>query len=358
MKIGLDLRFLKSDTYYEKFVYDFARTLVHNDNKNDYTFYVSHKLEISAKNLKGIIYDSSLDNYFAQKKFGDFLEKTEKNDLMIFFDENVPQNYKWRFFLFLSSLEDMFYNYDKKLLKKYLYQNMLKKSLNLGEKIFVFDGETKEELNERFNISEEKIEVITPFFSFQEKNKEEALINLDVKSKYGIKSDYLLYDGGAGWYKNLERTFEVFSSLINEWKDVSLVLFGDDVAKDINLRHLVVYNNIQEKVFFIWDIKSSEEKHFYTQSLGCIFPSLYEPFPFSLANSLCYDIPLITSNILSIQNIFQKDAHYFNPLSRGDMQKSISDFIRKNHNIDYTEIKKSYTPENFTKKFIEFLEKA
>jgi hypothetical protein len=40
------------------------------------------------------------------------------------------------------------------------------------------------------------------------------------------------------------------------------------------------------------------------------------------------------------------------------MQKSISDFIRKNHNIDYTEIKKSYTPENFTKKFIEILKKA
>jgi glycosyltransferase involved in cell wall biosynthesis len=145
----------------------------------------------------------------------------------------------------------MFYNYDKKFLKKYLYQNMLKRSLNFAEKIFIFDTDTKEELNERFNINEEKIEVITPFFSFQEKSKEEVFIKLDVKSKYGIKSDYLLYDGGAGGYKNLERSFEVFSNLIKDGKDISLVLFGDDVAKDINLRHLVVYNNIQERVFFI-----------------------------------------------------------------------------------------------------------
>jgi hypothetical protein len=94
MKIGLDLRFLKSNSHYEKFVYNFAHHLIAQDTENSYTFYVSRKLDISGKNLRGIIYDSSLDNYFAQKKFGDFLEKIEKNDLMIFFDENVPQNYK------------------------------------------------------------------------------------------------------------------------------------------------------------------------------------------------------------------------------------------------------------------------
>jgi len=142
---------------------------------------------------------------------------------MIFFSENIPNNYKGKYVFFLPSLEDMFYNYDKKFLKKYLYQNMLKNSLNFAEKIFVFDKDTQQELNERFDISEEKIEIITPFFSFEE--KKEDVLRLDIKSKYGIKTDYLIYDGGAGSYKNIERTFEVFSLLINEGKNISLVLF-------------------------------------------------------------------------------------------------------------------------------------
>jgi glycosyltransferase involved in cell wall biosynthesis len=355
MKIGLDLRFLKSNTCYERFIYDFAKTLVNRDEKNNYSFYVSKKLDISAKNLRGIIYDTPLNNYFAQKKFWEFLEKTEKNDLMIFFGENIPSNYKGRYIFFLPSLEDMFYNYDKKLFKKYLYQKMLKSSLNFAEKIFVFDEDTKDELNERFNISEERIEIIPPFFSFEE--KKEDILSLDIKSKYWIKSDYLIYDGGAGSYKNIERIFEVFSTLVKEGKDISLVLFWDDVAKNLDLRHLVVYNNIQERVFFLGDLKDAEEKKFYTQSLGVLFPSLYEPFPFNLSKALFYDTPLLTSNIFSIQNIFQKKISYFNPLSRGDIQKSINDFVRKNHSIDYNEIKKQYTAENFTKNFLKFLNK-
>jgi|GEM_PF-1153745 len=69
MKIGLDLRFLKSNSDYERFAYDFAKNLVTQDDTNDYTFYVSKKLDISSKNLRGIIYDTPLGNYFAQKKF-------------------------------------------------------------------------------------------------------------------------------------------------------------------------------------------------------------------------------------------------------------------------------------------------
>lgn len=354
MKIGLDLRFLKSNSDYERFAYDFAKNLVTQDDTNDYTFYVSKKLDISSKNLRGIIYDTPLGNYFAQKKFWNFLKKTEKNDLMIFFSENIPNNYKGKYVFFLPSLEDMFYNYDKKFLKKYLYQNMLKNSLNFAEKIFVFDKDTQQELNERFDISEEKIEIITPFFSFEE--KKEDVLRLDIKSKYGIKTDYLIYDGGAGSYKNIERTFEVFSLLINEGKNISLVLFWEDVAKDISLRHLVVLHNIQEKVFFLGEIKDNEEKLFYIQSFGVIFPSLYEPFSFSLTKAIFYNVPLITSDIDSIKNIFQKSISYFNPLSRGDMQKVISDFIRKNHTIDYTEIKNQYNPKIFCKKFLEIIQ--
>jgi len=42
---------------------------------------------------------------------------------------------------------------------------MLHHSLVKAQKIIVFDEETREELNERFNISEEKIEVLPAFFS-------------------------------------------------------------------------------------------------------------------------------------------------------------------------------------------------
>jgi len=94
MKIGLDLRLIKGKTYYEQFMHDFSKALIYSDEESQYTFYVSQKLDIGAKNLRGIIYNKDPLNFLEQKRFGTILKKEEKNDLMIFFNEYIPLNFK------------------------------------------------------------------------------------------------------------------------------------------------------------------------------------------------------------------------------------------------------------------------
>lgn len=355
MKIGLDLRLIKGKTYYEQFMHDFALNLVHKDSWNDYTFYVSQKLDIGAKNLRGIIYNKDPLNFLEQKRFGTILKKEEKNDLMIFFNEYIPLNFKWDYFFFLPDLEDFFYTFDKKIFKRFLYQKMLHHSLVKAQKIIVFDEETREELNERFNISEEKIELLPAFFSIWHYETEKELVPIDIRAKYGIKNNFILYDGGAGVYKNLDRTMEVFASLLKEWHDISFLIFGDSVSNDLALRNIILENNIQEPVFFLWEMKQEEEKYFYTQALGVVFPSLYEPFPFELSKAIAYNSPIVASNINSISKIFGDTITYFNPLSRVDMQKVISSFLKKNIKVDYTEVLQNCSEEKFIESFNKLL---
>lgn len=351
MKIWLDLRFLKWSKYYESFAHDFARELLKQDTVNEYTFYVSQKLDIGAKNLRGIIFTSKIEDLRNQKKFGKYLEKDEENDLMIFFDENVPMNYNKNFVCIIPTLENLFYTFEKKFFKRYFYQKTLAWSTKHAKKIICFDKATKDELNERINVEDDKMIIIPAFFPFYWLEKKE-LLPFDIKAKYNIRSEFLIYDAGQWMYKNLDRTLDVFVWLVNEGKDISLVIFWDEPSKDLFLRQVVIDNNLQDRVFFLWEIKKNDEPYFYASTIGFIYPSLYEPFPFYATKAVFYNTPIVSSNIESIQKILTDSVTYCNPLSKSDMEKCVWDFLRKNHRIDYSIVLNNFNVHIFTKNFI------
>ncbi len=131
-------------------------------------------------------------------------------------------------------------------------------------------------------------------------------------------------------------------------KDYALFVYGgDEVGSDLEVRRAVLDNDLADRVFFHPNIKKEEESFLFSQSLGVIYPVLYESFPFTLNKALFYHTPIIASHISSVKSIFGGKIDYFNPVSKVDMTKSIADFARKNHEIDYSEITSSMSQENF-----------
>jgi len=101
---------------------------------------------------------------------------------LISFEQTFPIFYKSRVIQIIPTLENILFPdlSHTKFFKKYTSLFIIKNSLKKSHKIICFNTQTKNELNEKLNISEEKIEVISPFFP----SSPEISSKIDIKTKH------------------------------------------------------------------------------------------------------------------------------------------------------------------------------
>jgi glycosyltransferase involved in cell wall biosynthesis len=165
----------------------------------------------------------------------------------------------------------------------------------------------------------------------------------------------LIYSGGDGIEKNIDRLIHVLHRLHKEDNPLDLIFLGDKIGKNISLRHAIVENDLQKHVHFLDAIKPSEELMLYKQSSGVIFPSLYESFPFRLSNPLYLKTPILASKLPNIEHIFSDSITYFSPISTSSILEAVKSFIDTNPKINYSAILEKYTIENTAKQLIDII---
>lgn len=355
MNIWLDLRFLNIDDLYSQFVIELVQNLITNDEWNKFNVYLNMNIPFKGKsnlNLKqvninvwSIKEQTSLNKIF----------KEDKNALMIFFDYNKPIFYKWDYYLFISSLKNVYYQNFTKHSEKFKFLYILWNSIKKATKIICLDENTKDELIERFNVKETKLNVISWFFPWLLKLEKTRDTEINLLTINNIVNPYFIYSCWNWIEKNLNRLVKAFS-IINKWDtNYDLVFLWDEISKDINLRNLVIKYNLQKSVFFVSTWTLSERKFFYENALWVIFPSLYEPFPFSLNETIFFQVPIISSNINSLKKVLWNKANYFSPISTTTLVSSINSFLTKKNNVNYSSLLKEYNIDNTTNMLINLI---
>lgn len=355
MVIGIDLRFLENSTY-SHFAQDLVKQLIHSNDEIQFNIYTKNPdlftLDNSNFHLKYV--NISCGSLAEQIKFNRLLQ-SDQNTVMIFFDHNKPLMYKWEYYTILSGLKDIFYQNFKNYFEKYKYLYLLEKNLKNSKKILCFDENTKDELIERFNISESHVSLLQPFFIQNSFTWEDNDIALDIHSKFQIWKKYLIYSGWDWIEKNIDRLIHVLHRLHKENNSLDLIFLGDKIGKNISLRHAIVENDLQKHVHFLDAIKPSEELMLYKQSCGVIFPSLYESFPFRLSNPLYLQIPILSSKLPNIEHIFGNSITYFSPISTSSILDVLKKFINQSNDVDYTNILEKYSTQNTAKQIINII---
>ncbi len=356
MHIWLDLRFLKSWEKYSTFIAILMQHLISIDTENNYTFYLSNENKANFSDKIKIEYIKEKPwSFFEQFKFFIKLKK-DKNDIMIFFDEKKPLWHSWKYILFIEDLKELHYSKQKSSLIKFLEDLFLKQSLKNAYKIISFENKTKEELNEKLNIDENKLEVLYPFFTKQNIGKDNIITN--IKTKYSIKWEYFIYSWGIWNNKNLSKLIEVFKKIKQKNINVNLVILNQELTEDIYIRKEVVEMWIIEKIFFVWNTSLEEKKAFYNEAIWSIFPSLYESFPFELTESLSYNSPILSSSIKQIREIMWDEISYFSPVSSIDIIEAIENFLEKwKKRTNYDNLFIKYSPVNSSKHLLKIIQK-
>jgi len=198
-------------------------------------------------------------------------------------------------------------------------KTLVPKSLKKTTKIIAVSEYTKKDITEIFKINPGKVEVVYEGVEFRNlPGKSETACGVesevcfeDLKLKYGLKDDYILFLGTIEPRKNISALVRAFCDLVSKNKNLEnkkqLILAGargwkyEKVFKEIE--------GCQEKLGKRSEVKyigyvPGREKFTLMKGAACfVFPSFYEGFGLPVLEALSLGVPTITSDKASLPEI-------------------------------------------------------
>jgi glycosyltransferase involved in cell wall biosynthesis len=195
-----------------------------------------------------------------------------------------------------------------------------KRVLRGASRIFAVSNFTKTEVVKLFAIPSERIEVVynaidERFLHGHATDSERQLI----AQRYQVTYPFLLYAGRISPHKNVGRMIEAFSALKTElektgsYPDLKLIIIGDDVTGNPELRRTVIRSGVQNDVRFLGFVPIELLRVFYDQAKIFVFPSLYEGFGLPPLEAMAHGTPVVTSNLSSLPEVVGHAAVLVHP---------------------------------------------
>ncbi len=192
-----------------------------------------------------------------------------------------------------------------------IYNRKFRYSSEIADIVIAVSQQTKNDLIEYYKTNEKKIKVI-----YQGCN-DRYNINLlkkdidEVKTKYDLPMDYILYVGTIEERKNL---LNVVKALHLGKIDIPLVIIGKTTEY---LKEVVNYicKNLVENTIFLRAVPFEDLPAIYQGAQIFIYPSIFEGFGIPILEALQSGVPVITSKGGCFEEVGGKAAHYVDPMS-------------------------------------------
>ena len=201
-----------------------------------------------------------------------------------------------------------------------LHFQLTKRVLSGASRIFAVSNFTKLEMEKLFNIPPGRIEVV--YNAIDERLLRGHANSADrqlIVERYQVTYPFLLYAGRISPHKNVVRMIEAFSALKTElekdqmYPDLKLIIIGDDVSGNPDLRRTVIRSGVQNDVRFLGFVPIEVLRTFYDQAKIFVFPSLYEGFGLPPLEAMAHGTPVVTSNVTSLPEVVGNAAVLVHP---------------------------------------------
>jgi glycosyltransferase involved in cell wall biosynthesis len=197
---------------------------------------------------------------------------------------------------------------------------MTKRVLRGAARIFAVSNFTKLEIEKLFNIPAGRIEVV--YNAIDERllhGHASAADRQLIVERYQVTYPFLLYAGRISPHKNVVRMIEAFSALKTElekdqvYPDLKLIIIGDDLSGNPDLRRTVIRSGMQNDVRFLGFVPIEVLRTFYDAAKIFVFPSLYEGFGLPPLEAMAHGTPVVTSNVTSLPEVVGNAAVLVHP---------------------------------------------
>ncbi|HVI78073.1 MAG TPA: glycosyltransferase family 1 protein, partial [Candidatus Acidoferrum sp.] len=105
--------------------------------------------------------------------------------------------------------------------------------------------------------------------------------------------------------------------------DLKLIIIGDDLSGNPDLRRTVVRSGVQNDVRFLGFIPIEFLRIFYDEAKIFVFPSLYEGFGLPPLEAMAHGTPVITSNVSSLPEVVGNAAVLVNPENVFEIKRAL-----------------------------------
>lgn len=221
----------------------------------------------------------------------------------------------------------IFWQYFKPGFRAKLKLEFQKLSLRNTAAIITVSNCSKTDIKKYLGIEDNKITVtyLAAYECFKPINTSSKLTQ--VKNKYKLPDNFVLYVGDVNYNKNLPNLVKAMVNI-----PVPLVIVGEAARNDNlievkNLMELAVKLRIENKIFRIGFVPDSELALIYNLATCYVQPSFYEGFGLPVLEAMACGLPVACSNASSLPEVGGDAAIYFNPQSVDDIVKSVMRII-------------------------------
>jgi glycosyltransferase involved in cell wall biosynthesis len=364
MRIGIDCRTILNPGYGEAagvghYTFFLVSNLLRIDKKNEYVLFFDNLLSKDAaeemiegaENVKIKFFPFHQYKHYLPFAFSHILTASalQKEELDIFHSPayTLPLAYRGKSIVTVHDLA--IYKNPKWFPRNFLVgqsfstKTLVPKSLKKATKIIAVSKNTKKDITEIFKINSEKVEVIYEGVEFRNLpgkletacGVESEICFEDLKVKYDIKNNYVLFLGTIEPRKNIPALVHAFCGLISENKNLEqkyqLIIAGakgwkyENVFKEIEA--------CQKKLGARGEIKyigyvPGREKFTLMKGATCfVFPSFYEGFGLPVLEALSLGVPTITSDKSSLPEIVGSAAILVDPEKKIEILEALKKIL-------------------------------
>ncbi|MDR3762965.1 MAG: glycosyltransferase family 1 protein [Acidobacteriota bacterium] len=334
MRIAIDIRRM-----YEfglaTYIRNVVRALSRNDQDNEYLvvgstarFEELGELPANFRLLPLQNPEASFANYMEMQR----VVNAHKVDLL-----HIPHTF-WRplfvkapYVLTVHDLLDYMYRaHSRNNMPRVMHSYLTRQVMNHSARIFAVSNFTKRDLGRLFHVPPEKVEVVynaldDTFLRGHSTPEEQAMI----RGRYQVDSPFLLYAGRISPHKNVARIIEAFSALKADlakdgsFSDLKLIIIGDEVSKNPDIRRAVIRSGVQHDVRFLGYVSIDVLRVFFDMAKIFVFPSLYEGFGLPPLEAMAHGTPVVASNTTALPEVVGNAAVMVNPENVFELSRAL-----------------------------------
>lgn len=231
---------------------------------------------------------------------------------------------------------------------RFYYKYILPKSLKKSTRIIAISESVKKDILKFFTfISPDKIKVIyngyeKKIFNASKPGSE----SINFKNKLGFE-DYILYVGRISEIKNTISLIKAFGELIKT-SDINLLIVGRDESGVMHEgRRYIIEHKFEDKIKIIDYLSEDELSLAYKNAKIFVLPSFSEGFGIPVIEAMGCGIPVIVSEIPSLNEIADDAAMKFDPSNYYDLAEKLSQLLHDGKLYNHYKIKGLERAKNF-----------
>ena len=332
MRVAIDIRKI-NEFGVGTYIWNLVRNLAAIDGRNEYLLIGSHRniheLGPLPANFKQL-YQPEQETFWGDHITIPFALRRQNVDVLHVPHHDAPFFNPAKLVVTIHDcVHVLFPHENSSKFQNYRSYRQTKRVVESAKHVLAVSKSTKEDLINIFDLPESKISVVhnalDERFAFSHTPKERK----QVLERYQLKDPFVLYAGKIRPHKNLQRLIEAFVVLKSElaeddeYKNLKLIIIGDELSKHQYLRLTVVRSGAQQDVRFFGFVPYPILRVFYQSAVLFAFPSLYEGFGLPPLEAMANRTPVLASNTSSLPEVLGDAAVMVNPENVFDIARGM-----------------------------------